>query len=76
MCEELFWIQVLPESSGTPFGKNIIGFVDLLEGDVDFDAIKKALTEINYDGYVTAEMIPYVHGRPEKTAAAMKKIFK
>jgi len=52
------------------------GFVDLLEGDVDFDAIKKALTEINYDGYVTAEMIPYVHGRPEKTATAMKKIFK
>ena len=38
------------------------GFVDLLEGDVDFDAIKKALKEINYDGYVTAEMIPYVHG--------------
>ena len=52
------------------------GFVDLLEGDVDFDAIKKALTEINYDGYVTAEIIPYVPGRPEKTAAAMKKIFK
>ena len=52
------------------------GFVDLLEGDVDFGAIKKSLTEINYDGYVTAEMIPYVHGRPEKTAAAMKKIFK
>ena len=52
------------------------GFVDLLEGDVDFDAIKKALKEINYDGYVTAEMIPYVRGRPEKTAAAMKKIFK
>jgi 5,10-methylene-tetrahydrofolate dehydrogenase/methenyl tetrahydrofolate cyclohydrolase len=47
-----------------------------ITGDVDFDAIKKALTEINYDGYVTAEMIPYVHGRPEKTAAAMKKIFK
>ena len=39
------------------------GFVDLLEGDVDFDAIKKALKEINYDGYVTAEMIPvsYTH---------------
>ena len=52
------------------------GFVDLLEGDVDFDAIKKALTEINYDGYVTAEMIPFRPGRPEKTAAAMKKIFK
>ena len=52
------------------------GFVDLLEGDVDFEAIKKALAEINYDGYVTAEMIPYLPGRPEKTAAAMKKIFK
>jgi len=52
------------------------GFVDLLEGDVDFDAIKKSLKEINYDGFVTAEMIPFVQGRPEKTAAAMKKIFK
>ena len=52
------------------------GFVDLLEGDVDFDAIKKALTEINYEGYVTAEMIPYVQGRTEKTATAMKEIFK
>ena len=52
------------------------GFVDLLEGDVDFEAIKKALAEINYDGYVTAEMIPYLPDRPEKTAAAMKKIFK
>jgi sugar phosphate isomerase/epimerase len=50
--------------------------VDLLEGDVDFPAIKRALAEINYDGYVTAEMIPYVPGRPEKTAAAMKQIFK
>jgi len=52
------------------------GFVDLQEGDVDFEAIKEALAEINYDGYVTAEMIPFVPGRPEKTAEAMKKIFK
>jgi len=52
------------------------GFVDLQEGDVDFEAIKKALAEINYDGYLTAEMIPFVPGRPEKTAEAMKKIFK
>ena len=52
------------------------GFVDLLEGDVDFEAVKKALSEINYDGYVTAEMIPFTPGRPEKTAAAMKEIFK
>ena len=52
------------------------GFVDLLEGDVDFEAVKAALAEVGYDGYVTAEMLPYVPGRPEKTAAAMKKIFK
>lgn len=52
------------------------GFVDLLEGDVDFEAVKKALSDVGYDGYVTAEMIPYQPGRPEKTAEAMKKIFK
>lgn len=52
------------------------GFVDLLEGDVDFEAVKAALAEIGYNGYVTAEMLPYQPGRPEKTAAAMKKIFK
>jgi len=52
------------------------GFVDLLAGDVDFDAVKGALSEIGYDGYVAAEMLPYVPGRPEKTARAMKKIFR
>jgi hexulose-6-phosphate isomerase len=51
------------------------GFVDMLEGDVDFEAIKTALAKIGYDGYVTAEMLPYQPGRPQKTAAAMKKIF-
>jgi hexulose-6-phosphate isomerase len=51
------------------------GFVDLLDGDVDFEAVKKALAEISYDGYVTAEMIPYQPGRPEKTVSAMKKVF-
>jgi L-ribulose-5-phosphate 3-epimerase len=52
------------------------GFVDLLEGDVNFVAVKKALAAIGYKGYVTAEMIPYTQGQPEKTAKAMKKIFK
>ena len=52
------------------------GFVDMLEGDVDFEKVKAALTEVGYDGYVTAEMLPYQPGRPEKTAVAMKKIFK
>ena len=51
------------------------GFVDLLEGDVNFDATKQALAQIGYDGYVTAELLPYEPGRPKKTADAMKKIF-
>jgi L-ribulose-5-phosphate 3-epimerase len=52
------------------------GFCDLLEGDVNFAAVKQALAEIGYDGYVTAEILPYAPGRPEKTARAMKSIFK
>jgi len=51
------------------------GFVDMLEGDVDFQALKAALEDVNYTGYVTAEMIPYQPGRPEKTAKAMKQLF-
>ena len=51
------------------------GFVDLLEGDIDFETVKKALAETGYDGYVTAEMLPFEPGRPQKTAQAMKKIF-
>ncbi len=54
----------------------VAGFVDMLEGDVDFQAVKTALAEIGYDGYLTAEMLPYQPGRPEKTATAMKKLFK
>lgn len=34
------------------------GFVDLLAGDVDYLAVVKALEEVGYDGWVTAEMIP------------------
>ncbi|MBL8048969.1 MAG: sugar phosphate isomerase/epimerase [Chthonomonas sp.] len=34
------------------------GFVDLLEGDVDFPAVMKALRAIGYEGPLTAEMIP------------------
>lgn len=52
------------------------GFVDLLEGDLDFQTLKTALSQIGYDGYITAEMLPYQPGRPEKTAAAMTKLFK
>jgi L-ribulose-5-phosphate 3-epimerase len=32
---------------------------DLLKGDIDFKAVKKALDKISYTGTVTAEMIPF-----------------
>ena len=39
---------------------NLHGFGDnLLDGDVDFDAVKKALVAMNYQGTLTAEMIPF-----------------
>lgn len=32
---------------------------DICQGEVDFDALKKALAAINYNGPLTAEMIPF-----------------
>lgn len=36
----------------------LVGFVDLLAGDVDYNAVMAALAEVGYDGWVSAEMIP------------------
>ena len=77
------WIRILAErikrvhvkdfkrSAGTAEG-----FVDMLEGDVNFEAVKEALGLIGCDGYVTAEVLPFEPGRLKKTADAMKRIFK
>jgi L-ribulose-5-phosphate 3-epimerase len=49
------------------FRKNVgtvDGFVDLLEGDVDWPAVVEALKEIDYDGPVAAEMIPGYRHHP------------
>ena len=41
---------------------NLSGFVDLLEGDVNWPEIINSLEKIDYDGWVTAEMLPpYKH---------------
>ncbi len=54
------------------------GFVDLLEGDVNWPAVVKALDEIHYDGPVVAEMVPlYTHYplvRVANTSRAMDAI--
>lgn len=53
------------------------GFVDLLEGDVDWPAVMNALRRVGYDGYLTAELFPYRH-HPEtllgRTSIAMDAI--
>lgn len=52
----------------------IDGFVDLLSGDVDYPAVMKALMEIGYDGWVTAEVFPYKHYQkaiPQTSSCAM-----
>jgi len=39
----------------------IDGFVQLLEGDVNWPEVTAALREVGFDGIVTAEMFPYQH---------------
>ncbi len=41
------------------------GFCDLLEGDVNWPEVMKALKEIGYNSYLTAEMIPLYKHYPE-----------
>ncbi len=58
---------------------NINGFVDLLSGDVDFPAVIKALRDIGYEDYLTAEMSPYKYckdGILYSTKIALDKIIK
>ncbi|MCM8771817.1 MAG: sugar phosphate isomerase/epimerase [Candidatus Omnitrophica bacterium] len=56
---------------------NINGFCDLLEGDVNWPEVIKALKEIGYDSYLTAEVGPYRHYPETKiynTSLAIDKI--
>lgn len=55
------------------------GFVDLLEGDVDWPGVMKSLREVGYDSYCTAELIPTYKFGPEvrcrNASVAMDRIF-
>ncbi|MFN4227434.1 MAG: sugar phosphate isomerase/epimerase family protein [Candidatus Ratteibacteria bacterium] len=56
---------------------NINGFCDLLEGDVNWPEVIKALKEIGYDSYLTAEVGPYKYYPETKiynTSLAIDKI--
>jgi len=56
------------------------GFVDLLSGDVNWPEVMKALREVGYQGFLTAEMIPGYKHYPEvlieNTSRAMDAILK
>jgi len=56
----------------------IEGFVDLLEGDVNWPELVKAIDEIGYSGPVVGEMIPYYRHNPDvrlaNTSRAMDAI--
>lgn len=57
---------------------NIAGFAGLLQGDVNWPAVRAALVEIGYDGWVTAEVLPAYRFHGERliheTSAAMDAI--
>ena len=56
------------------------GFVDLLAGEVNWPAVMEQLKEVNYDGWVTAEMLPPYTHYPEtiiyNTSNSMDKILR
>jgi len=60
--------------------QSMAGFVDILQGDVNWPAVMAALSEIGYDDYLTAEIIPtYKHHplqRIYNTAGSMRAILK
>ena len=54
------------------------GFIDILDGDVDYPAVMAALRGIGYDGWVTAEVFATdgdVEGLLARNSQAMNKIF-
>lgn len=59
---------------GTP--KLVDGFCNLLDGSVNFPEVMKALKEIKYDSFLTAEMLPQSEDLIKETSIAMDKIMK
>lgn len=70
----------LKEFSSTAggFGNPIATYVGFLEGDTNWPNVIRALSEVNYDGYLTAEPLEPLMSYPDhliyQTSAAMDKI--
>jgi len=66
------WIQILGKRIRRVHIKdfkiavgNVNGFCDLLEGDVNWSGVIKALRKIGYDSFLTAEILPPYKEHPE-----------
>ena len=75
------WIRILGERVKAVHIKDyklsvggIEGFCELLDGDVNWQEAMEALKDINYNGTITAEMMPSSEGLLERTSKAMNKI--
>lgn len=61
-----YWIEILSDyiirvhvkDFDTSIG-NILGFKNLLEGDVNWAKVVEALVKVGYSSYLTAELVPY-----------------
>ena len=51
------------------------GFCDLTEGDINWKEVMKSFKKIKYNGYCTAEMMPFRPDLLKKTSQAMGRIF-
>ena len=79
------WIRMLgPYIKGVHFKDfrvgvgNLQGFVDLLEGDVDFEGVMLALKEVEYKGYCVVEVFARENDPdavPLRAGADMERIF-
>lgn len=80
-----YWIEILGDRIKKVHIKdfkreigNITGFVDLMEGDMDWGRLMGALRKIGYDDYITVE-VPYFAADPElfakKTSMILDSIF-
>jgi hexulose-6-phosphate isomerase len=58
---------------------NVHGFVGLLQGDVDWLAVKSALSKISYKRWITSEVLPfyqfYSEALVEETSNSISRIF-
>lgn len=73
------WIKAVQVKDFRVAVDNIEGFVGLLQGNVNWPAVRYALERINYEGWITGEVLPAYKYHAERliheTSAAIDTIF-